>query len=134
MSTDDASVFGYDVALANVNGDVMATWLASSLASFPKPNQIRWAMLSTPLTISKMTTENFGEPGPYLSIDGNTIVFSCQDRLCALDTSKKDSGQAAIRLVRSSSDPESTQSTWVTLNKVKFLIATVNNKLALLKP
>jgi len=134
MSTDDASVFGYDVALAKVNGDVMATWLASSLASFPKPNQIRWAMLSTPLTISKMTTENFGEPGPYLSIDGNTIVFSCQDRLCALDTSKKDSGQAAIRLVRSSSDPESTQSTWVTLNKVKFLIATVNNKLALLKP
>ncbi len=134
VSTDDASVFGYDVALSKVNGDVMAAWLASSIASFPKPNQIRWALLSAPLTISKMTTENFGEPGPYLSIEGNIIAFNCQDRLCALNTSKKDSGQAAISLVRSSSISDSTQSTWVTLNKVKYLISTVNNKLALLKP
>jgi len=134
VSADDASVFGYDVALSKVNGDVMAAWLASSIASFPKPNQIRWALLSAPLTISKMTTENFGEPGPYLSIEGNIIAFNCQDRLCALNTSKKDSGQAAISLVRSSSISDSTQSTWVTLNKVKYLISTVNNKLALLKP
>ncbi|MSO42815.1 MAG: fibronectin type III domain-containing protein [Candidatus Planktophila sp.] len=134
ISTDNASVFGYDVAISKVNGDVMLAWLATSVTSFPKPDQIRWVMLSAPLNISKMTTENFGTPGAYLSIDGKTIVFNCQERLCALDTSKSDIGQSAIRLVRSSQSVEPTQSAWVSVNKVKYLLATVSNKLALLKP
>lgn len=134
ISSDSASVFGYDVAIAKVNGDVMVAWLATSMASFPKPNQIRWAMLSAPLDISYITTEDFGAPGPYLSIDGKIIVFNCQERLCALDTSKKESGQSAIRLVRSAQSTEPTQSAWVSINKVKYLLATVSNKLALLKP
>ena len=134
LSTDDASVFGFDVALAKVNGDVMATWLAASTATAPKPNQVRWALLSDPTNISKLTTENFGTPGEYLTTDGKTIIFNCQDRLCALDTSKKDLGQSAIRLVSSTQGSEPTQSAWVTVNKIKYLLATVNGKLALLKP
>jgi hypothetical protein len=81
-----------------------------------------------------MTTEDFGAPGAYLSIDAKTIVFNCQDRLCALDTSKKAVGQSAIRLVRSKQGAEPTQTAWVNVNKVKYLLATVSNKLALLKP
>ena len=134
LSTDDASVFGFDVALAKVGGDVMATWLAASTATAPKPNQVRWALLSDPTNISKLTTENFGTPGEYLTTDGKTIIFNCQDRLCALDTSKKDLGQSAIRLVSSTQGSEPTQSAWVTVNKIKYLLATVNGKLALLKP
>ena len=134
LSTDTASVFGYDVALSKVGGDIMAAWLSTSMTSFPKPDQIRWAMLSAPQVISKMTTENFGSPGAYLSIDGKIIVFNCQDRLCALDTSKREAGQSAIRLVRSSQNAEPTQSAWVRVNNVKYLLATVNTKLALLKP
>jgi hypothetical protein len=134
ISTDDASIFGFDVALAKVNGDVMATWLAASTATAPKPNQVRWALLSDPTKISRLTTENFGTPGEYLATDGRTIIFNCQERLCALDTSKKDLGQSAIRLVSSTQGSEPTQSAWVTVNKVKHLLATVNGKLALLKP
>jgi hypothetical protein len=134
ISTDDASIFGFDVALAKVNGDVLATWLATSTATAPKPNQVRWALLSDPTKISKLTTENFGTPGEYLATDGRTIIFNCQERLCALDTSKKDLGQSAIRLVSSTQGSEPTQSAWVTVNKVKYLLATVNGKLALLKP
>ena len=134
ISTDDASVFGFDVALAKVSGDVFATWLAASTATAPKPNQVRWALLSDPTKISKLTTENFGTPGQYLTTDGRTIIFNCQERLCALDTSKKDLGQAAIRLVSSAQGSEPTQSAWVTVNKFKLLLATVNGKLALLKP
>jgi hypothetical protein len=134
ISTDDAAVFGFDVALAKVKGDVMATWLAASTATAPKPNQVRWALLSDPTNISKLTTENFGTPSEYLATDGKTIIFNCQDRLCALDTSKKDLGQAAIRLVSSTQGSEPTQSAWVTVNKIKYLLATVNGKLALLKP
>ena len=134
ISTDDASIFGFDVALAKVNGDVLATWLATSTATAPKPNQVRWVLLSDPTKISKLTTENFGTPGEYLATDGRTIIFNCQERLCALDTSKKDLGQSAIRLVSSTQGSEPTQSAWVTVNKVKLLLATVNGKLALLKP
>ena len=134
ISTDDASIFGFDVALAKVNGDVLATWLATSTATAPKPNQVRWALLSDPTKISRLTTENFGTPGEYLATDGRTIIFNCQERLCALDTSKKDLGQSAIRLVSSTQGSEPTQSAWVTVNKIKYLLATVNGKLALLKP
>lgn len=134
ISTDDASIFGFDVALAKVNGEVLATWLAASTATAPKPNQIRWALLNDPTNISKLTTENFGTPGEYLATDGRTIIFNCQERLCALDMSKKDLGQSAIRLVSSTQGFEPTQSTWVTVNKVKYLLATVNGKLTLLKP
>ena len=134
IATDEASVFGYDVAMSKVNGDVLITWLATSVATFPKPNQLRWAMLSKPLEISKITTENFGTPGEYLSTDGKTILFNCQERLCSVDTSKKDLGQSAISLIRSTQGSEPTQSTWVTVNKIKYVLATVNGKLALLKP
>ena len=134
ISNDEAAIFGFDVALAKVNDDVMATWLAASTASAPKPNQVRWALLSDPTKISKLTTENFGTPGEFLTTDGRTIIFNCQERLCALDTSKKELGQSAIRLVSSTQGSEPTQSAWVTVNKVKYLLATVNGKLALLKP
>ena len=134
MASDEASVFGYDVAMSKVSGDVLVTWLATSAATFPKPNQVRWTLLSKPLEISHMTTENFGTPGEHLSADGKTILFNCQDRLCALDTTKKDLGQGAIRLIRSTQSSEPTQSTWVIVNKVKYVLATVNGKLALLKP
>jgi len=134
ISTDDAVVFGFDVALAKINGDVMATWLAASSATAPKPNQVRWALLSESTKISKLTTENFGTHGEYLATDGKTIIFNCQERLCALEIRKKDLGQAAIRLVRTTQGSAPTQSAWVTVKKVKYLLATVNGKLALLKP
>lgn len=134
ISTDDALIFGFDVALAKTSSGVFATWLAASAATAPKANQIRWAFLDNPTKVSKVTTENFGIPGEYITTDGRTIIFNCQERLCALDTSKKDLGQSAIRLVSSTQGSEPTQSAWVTVNKVKHLLATINGKLALLKP
>jgi hypothetical protein len=134
ISTEDALVFGFDVALARTSAGVFATWLAASAASVPKPDQVRWTWLKDSTKIYKLTTENFGTPDKYLATDGRTIVFNCQERLCALDTSKKDLGQSAIRLVSSTQGPEPTQSAWVTVNKIKYLLATINGKLALLKP
>ena len=134
IATDDALIFGFDVALAKTSSGVFATWLAASAASAPKANQLRWASLENPTKISKITTENFGTPGEFMTTDGKTIIFNCQERLCALDTSKKDLGQSAIRLVSSTQGSEPTQSAWVTVNKIKYLLATINGKLALLKP
>ncbi len=134
ISTDEAAIFGYDVALVKINNDVQVSWLSTSVASFPHPDQIRWALLSKPLNISNLSTEDFGTPGEHLTSDGKTIVFNCQDRLCALDTSKKAQGQSAIRLIKSTQGSEPTQSAWVTIKKVKYLLATVSGKLSLLKP
>ena len=134
ISTDDALIFGFDVALAKTTSGVFATWLAASAATAPKANQVRWASLDNPTKIYKVTTENFGTPGEFMTTDGKTIIFNCQERLCALDTSKKDLGQSAIRLVSSTQGSEPAQSAWVTVNKVKYLLATINGKLALLKP
>jgi hypothetical protein len=134
ISTQDALIFGFDVALARTSSGVFVTWLGASAASAPKPDQIRWSWLKDSTKIYKLTTENFGTPDKYLATDGNTIIFNCQERLCALDTSKRDLGQSAIRLVSSTQGPEPTQSAWVTVNKVKYVLATINGKLALLKP
>jgi hypothetical protein len=134
ISTDEATIFGFDVALARTSAGVFATWLAASAASAPKPDQIRWTWLKDSTKIYKLTTENFGTPDKYLATDGRTIIFNCQERLCALDTSKRDLGQSAIRLVSSTQGSEPTQSAWVTVNKVKYVLATINGKLALLKP
>ena len=134
ISTEEALIFGFDVALAKTSAGVFATWLGASAASAPKPDQIRWSWLKDSTKIYRLTTENFGTPDKYLATDGKTIIFNCQERLCALDTSKKDLGQSAIRLVSSTQGPEPTQSAWVTVNKVKYVLATINGKLALLKP
>jgi len=134
ISNDMASVFGFDISLTKVNGHVRATWLATSSTSFPKPNQIRWVSLYQPQKISSITTENFGTPGPALSSEADLTVFNCQDRLCAVDTSKKDQGQGALTLVISGQTPSQISSAWVRINKVSYLLATVNNKLSLLTP
>ena len=134
ISTDDASIFGYDVSLTKINNDVQVAWLSTSLISFPHPDKVRWALLSKPLNISTLDTDDFGTPGEYLASNGKTIVFNCQERLCSLDTSKKSLGQGAIRLIKSTQGSEPTQSAWVVINKVQYLLATVSGKLALLKP
>jgi hypothetical protein len=134
ISTDDALIFGFDVALSPTPKGIFATWLAASAATTPTPNQVRWALLKNSTKIYKVTTENFGTPGKYLATDGKTIIFNCQDRLCAIDTTRKDLNQSAIRLVSSTQGSDPIQSAWVTLNKVKYLLSTVNGKLSLLKP
>ena len=134
ISTDDALIFGFDVAIARTSSGVFLSWLAASAATTPKPNQVRWTSLKNPTKISKTATDTFGVPGEFLATDGKIIVFNCQERLCALDTSKRDLGQSAIRLVSSTQGSEPIQSAWVTVNKVKYLLATINGKLSLLKP
>ena len=134
ISTDDALIFGFDVALSRTSNGVFASWLAASAATTPKPNQIRWTYLNNSTKIFKLTTEGFGTPGEFLATDGKVIVFNCQERLCALDTSKKTLNQSAISIISSTQGSEPTQSTWVTVNKIRYVLATINGKLALLKP
>jgi hypothetical protein len=123
------TVVGYDVALQKGARGILATWLTSSILTLPKAEQIRWAYLEAPTVFTTMPATNYGTPAKFLSSDGSTTAFNCEERLCAIDISKK-----TISLVAKDQSSEGIDSTWVVLNKVRTLIAGVNNQLISLRP
>jgi hypothetical protein len=126
-----APVSGYDVALGkNANG-VFATWLSAATTSLPSANRVRWSYISQAITQESATVEGFGKPSKFLSTDGSMIAFNCEKRLCALDTSK---AQPKISFIATSENPDGISSTWVVVNRVKYLVAGINGQLSMLRP
>jgi hypothetical protein len=134
LSTDKAFITGYDVTIANVGGTALVAWLAGPATTPGVANEIRWSKIDTPKKISKITSSNFGRPGEHLSTDGKTIIYNCQERLCAISTEAKTLNQIAIRLVSSSQSLVPIDSVWLTVNQSLKLLASKNGKMVLLKP
>ena len=134
IATDKSFIAGYDVAIANVGGTALVTWLAGPSTTPGVANEIRWLKLDAPKKISKIASGNFGRPGEHLSTDGKTIIYNCLERLCAISTDKKPINQSSIRLVSGSQELVPTDSVWLTINKVLNLLAVKNGKMVLLKP
>ena len=134
IATDKSFIAGYDVAIANVGGTALVTWLAGPSTTPGVANEIRWLKLDAPKKISKIVSGNFGRPGEHLSADGKTIIYNCLERLCAINTDKKPINQSSIRLVSGSQESVPTDSVWLTINKVLNLLAVKNGKMVLLKP
>jgi hypothetical protein len=122
------AVVGYDVALQKGARGILATWLTSSTLTLPKAEQIRWAYLSAPTVIKTLPTNGYGTPSKFLSSDGSTTIFNCQERLCAVDIAK-----STISLVTKEQNPDGFDSAWIVLNKVRYLISGINNQLLLLR-
>jgi hypothetical protein len=122
------AVVGYDIALQKGARGILATWLTSSTLTLPKAEQIRWAYLSAPTVIKTLPTNGYGTPSKYLSSDGSTTIFNCQERLCAVDIAK-----STISLVTKEQNPDGFDSAWIVLNKVRYLISGINNQLLLLR-
>jgi hypothetical protein len=61
-------------------------------------------------------------------VDSAAIVFGCQDRLCTYN--KNDQ---TINLVSVTSISDSKSATWITINKVKFVLAASAGKLSLFR-
>ena len=134
IATDKSFIAGYDVAIANVGGSALITWLAGPSTTPGIANEIRWIKLDAPKKISKITSGSFGRPGEHLSTDGKTIIYNCQERLCAISTDKKIIGQSSIRLVSSPQQLTPIDTVWVSFNKSLNLLAGKNGKVVLLKP
>jgi hypothetical protein len=134
IATDKSFIAGYDVAIANVGGTALVTWLAGPSTTPGVANEIRWLKLDAPKKISKIASGNLGRPGEHLSTDGKTIIYNCQERLCAISTDKKPINQSSIRLVSGSQEQLPTDSVWLTINKALNLLAVKNGKMVLLKP
>lgn len=128
-TSSDAPVAGYDVALAKTLKGIFATWLTSAPNTIPYPNRIRWSYIQPQPTTDSATVVGFGKPGKFLSTDGSTIAFNCAKRLCALDIRSKK-----VSFVGASENPDGISSTWVVVNRVKYLLANINGELSMLRP
>jgi hypothetical protein len=130
-TSSSSPVIGYDVALGkNANG-IFATWLSSAPTSLPNANKVRWSYITANPTQESATTEGFGKPSQYLATDGALIAFNCEKRLCAMDTSK---ASPKISYVAASENPDGISSTWVSVNRVKYLVAGIKGQLSMLRP
>ena len=127
------AVAGYDLSLNKTASGVIASWLTASGVSLPKPTQIRWVNLSQQSSPVTITTDGYGLPTAPMSIDNRTIAFGCQERICTTDM-KTNVGKTSIRLVSNFQSPFAIDSAWVTVNKVRYIVASVAGKLTLLKP
>jgi hypothetical protein len=133
-STDKSFIAGYDVAIANVGTSAQVAWFAGPSTTPGVANEIRWVKVDSPKRISKIVSGNFGQPGERLSTNGKTIIYNCQERLCAINTETKILNQNSIRLVTSSQELKPIDSVWLTINKSLNLLASKKGKMVLLKP
>lgn len=122
------AVVGYDVELQKGARGILATWLTSSTLTLPKAERIRWAYLSAPKTIKTAATNGYGTPSKFLSTNGSTTVFNCEERLCALNIST-----SALSLVAKEQSANGLDSTWIVLKNARYLVAGIDNKLLLLR-
>ena len=124
-------VLGYDVALGKNLKGVFATWLGATGGTIPNASTVRWSYIQPNATATTNSVDGFGKPAKYLATDGTMIAFNCEQRLCALDTSK---GAAKISLVSGSENPDGISSTWVVVNRQRYLVAGANGQLSMLRP
>ena len=127
-SAGPIAVVGYDVALQKGARGILATWLTASALTLPRAEQIRWAYLTTPTEIKTLPTNGYGTPSKFLSSNGSTTIFNCQQRLCALDISTN-----ALSLVADEQNVDGFDSAWIVLNKVRYLISGIDGSLVSLR-
>jgi hypothetical protein len=127
-SNGPVAVAGYDVTLQKGARGILATWLTSSGLTIPKAEKIRWTYLAEPRDVKTLATNGFGTPSKFLSSNGSTTVFNCQERLCALDISTN-----ALSLVAKEQNVDGFDSAWIVLNKVRYLISGIDGKLVSLR-
>ena len=123
-------VAGFDVSLGKSAKGVSASWLSSSADSAQKLDSLHWALVTPSGSVKQANTDGFGHPSQFLSSDGSFISFNCEKRLCAVDTTKTLSKTLFISAYK---NPDGISSTWVLVNKVKYLVAGVNGQLSALR-
>ena len=130
-TSSEKPLIGFDVAVSKDRNGIFATWLSAAQSSLPNANEVHWKYLQSVAPATTATTDAFGKPAKYLATDGTQIAFNCEKRLCSADISK---GTAKISFIAASENPDGISSTWVTVNRVKYLIAGIDGQLSMLRP
>ena len=131
--TQTMAVTGYEIALDKTSNGIIASWLSATRLSLQKPSQIRWANVDAPALINSMPTASFGTLGGPLSYDGKSLLFGCEQRICSISLDS-DITKRTLNLVSNSRSDQDNESYWLTINKVRYVVASVDGKLTLLKP
>ena len=122
------AVAGYRVALAQSGEKVAAAWLSANGNRLPNPDQIRFLVIDQDESPGSREVDNYGTPGSPLVIDDKSIVFGCEKRLCAAgnsSTSPKLMNGAILDGVKDGAI--------MTINKVRYVVTSINKKLVLVK-
>lgn len=121
-----ASVLGYDVAITKVAGKIVRAWFGAAGSTLPNPNQLR--IQGENEEVQSLSVTKLGNPNGSINLSGNTLVMTCQKRLCAFDTITKK-----ISLISGWQSYDPINSGWITINGVKFLVAGINGALVALR-
>jgi len=122
-------VAGFDVAIAPEKAGIRMVWIAASASSALVPNQIRSSFVGNTKKITTAMTDSFGTPGAYITLENGELIFNCELRLCSMDLTKANS---PIRLVSSTQTKEPGRGVFVTVDKKRFLLASIDRRIAFL--
>jgi hypothetical protein len=128
----DLMVPGYQVTLAKTAQGLTAAWLMASSTSLPKPVALRWISLGTETTtaiVKSATSDEFGLTDGPLVTDGSSLLFSCQERLCALNLK----ALPKIALATQFQHGDDVEASWLVVGKTRYAIASVAGKVTLMK-
>ena len=124
----DIAVAGYAVALNQSSSGVKASWLAADSASLPNPSVLRYEDLTHAGPVMEHATTNYGSPQAPMASDGKNILFNCQNRLCAFNTTT-----GSTVLVSGLNFANSNSAQWIYLNKTEYAVVAAGNTLKLFK-
>ena len=128
----DLMVPGYQVTLAKTPQGLTAAWMMASSLSIPKPVALRWTMISsetTTSTVNNATSDEFGLTDGPLATDGSSLLFSCQERLCALNLK----ALPKISLATQYQHGDEARATWLLVGKIRYAVSSVAGKVTLMK-
>ena len=104
-------------------------WIAANASSSPVPNQIRSTFVGNTARINTAVIEGFGTPGAYMTLENGQLIFNCELRLCSMDLTKANN---PVRLISATQTKEPGRGVFVTLDKKRYLLASLDRRIAFL--
>ncbi len=123
-------VAGFDVAIEKEAAGIRMVWIAAGSNSAPIPNQIRTTFVGKLADISTASITGFGTPGAKLNLENGELIFNCENRLCSMSLNQPN---FPIKLVTSTQTIDPGQSAWLTVDKKRFLLASIDRLLTFIK-
>ncbi len=123
-------VAGFDVAIEKEAAGIRMVWIAAGSNSAPIPNQIRTNFVGKVAEISTASITGFGTPGAKLNLENGEVIFNCENRLCSMNLNQPN---FPIKLVTATQTVDPGQSAWVTVDKKRFLLASIDRLITFIK-
>ena len=122
-------VAGFDVAIAREKAGIRMVWIAASASSAPVPNQIRSTFVGNTTKVATAMTDGFGTPGASISLENGELIFNCELRLCSMNLAQANN---PIRLVSTIQTKEPGRGVFLTIDKKRLLLASIDRRIAFL--